>query len=37
LLLAFGPLASLVGILVGDVVLMLKIFTMIRAWRRTHA
>lgn len=37
LALSFGPIASLGGILVGDLVLAGRIFALSRAWKRAHA
>ncbi|MGZ5931050.1 MAG: hypothetical protein ACXWLW_02680 [Rhizomicrobium sp.] len=36
LLLAFGPIASLLGIVAGDVVLTASIFGLVRGWRLQH-
>ena len=36
LLFAFGPIASLGGVLAGEVVILIAIFPMVRAWRRQH-
>jgi hypothetical protein len=36
LLMAFGPIASLLGIVAGDIVLTVSIFTLIREWRMQH-
>jgi hypothetical protein len=36
LLLAFGPIASLAGILAGDIVMAARIRVLIRDWRRRH-
>ncbi len=36
LLLAFGPVASLGGILVGDIVMTQRIFVLVRRWKRTR-
>src|SRR5262249_34243731 len=33
LLLAFGPIASLLGVLIGDVVLTERVFALARAWK----
>ena len=37
LLLAVGPVASLGGVLAGEIAIMLALFPMTRAWRRQHA
>ncbi|HEY4940804.1 MAG TPA: hypothetical protein VII56_05205 [Rhizomicrobium sp.] len=37
LLLAFGPIASLLGIVAGDIVMTAGIFKLMRNWKRTHA
>ena len=37
LLLAFGPIASLLGIGAGDVVITAAIFRRMRAWKLAHA
>ena len=36
LLLAFGPVASLLGIVAGDVVMTAGIFKRVRAWKVAH-
>jgi putative peptidoglycan lipid II flippase len=36
LLLAFGPIASLAGILAGDLVMTAQILSLARRWRRRH-
>jgi len=36
LLLAFGPVASLVGILLGDIVMTERVFALVRRWKRTR-
>jgi O-antigen/teichoic acid export membrane protein len=36
LLLAFGPVASLLGILAGDAVMTERIFALVRRWKRTQ-
>jgi hypothetical protein len=36
LLLAFGPVASLTGILAGDIVMAVRIHSLSRAWRAAH-
>jgi hypothetical protein len=37
LLLAFGPIASLLGIVAGDIVMSVAIFARVRAWKAAHA
>jgi O-antigen/teichoic acid export membrane protein len=37
LLLAFGPIASLLGIVAGDVVMTAGILARVRRWKRAHA
>jgi hypothetical protein len=37
LLLAFGPVASLGGILLGELVILARVYTMARDWKRFHA
>lgn len=37
LLLAFGPIASLLGIVAGDVVMTVGIFALVRRWKLAHA
>jgi hypothetical protein len=37
LLLAFGPIASLFGIVAGDIVMSVAIFARVRAWKVAHA
>jgi len=37
LLLAFGPIASLGGILLGELVILARVHTMARDWKRVHA
>jgi hypothetical protein len=37
LLLAVGPVASLGGVLAGEIAIVLVLFPMTRAWRRQHA
>lgn len=37
LLLAFGPIASLLGIVAGDIVMTAAILARMRAWKREHA
>lgn len=36
LLLAFGPVASMAGILVGDVVMTERVFALVRRWKRSQ-
>jgi hypothetical protein len=36
LLLAFGPIVSLAGILAGDIVMTAQIHRAVRRWRRGH-
>jgi O-antigen/teichoic acid export membrane protein len=37
LLLAFGPIASLGGVLLGELVILTQVWTMARAWKAAHA
>jgi len=37
LLLAFGPVASLLGILLGEVAVVARCLSLVAAWKRTHA
>jgi hypothetical protein len=36
LLLAFGPIASLGGILLGELVILVRVTRMVRDWSRAH-
>jgi hypothetical protein len=36
LLLAFGPVASLIGILLGEIMIVWRIYPMARNWKRTQ-
>jgi O-antigen/teichoic acid export membrane protein len=37
LLMAFGPIASLGGILLGELVILARVYTMARDWKAEHA